>query len=151
VTDWFIWPWLLLLGSAFSSATILPGSSELVMAGMWWHGFAPLMLWLVATFGNVSGSCLNWWLGSQALRFSDRQWFPVKPQQMAHAEQWFGRFGTPALLFSALPIVGDPLTIVAGVMRMRLPLFVLMVFLAKGGRYAILLLAADQLLPLPPA
>lgn len=121
------------------------------MAGMWWHGFAPLMLWLVATFGNVLGSCLNWWLGSQAMRFSDRQWFPVKPQQMAHAEQWFGRFGTPALLFSALPIVGDPLTIVAGVMRMRLPLFVLMVFLAKGGRYAILLLAADQLLPLPPA
>ncbi|WP_231916699.1 YqaA family protein [Rheinheimera sp. SA_1] len=149
MTDWFIWPWLLLLVSAFTSATLLPGSSEVVMAGMWWHGFTPVLLWGVATFGNVLGSCVNWWLGSQALRFSDRSWFPVKAPQMARAQQWFGRFGTPALLLSSLPIVGDPLTIVAGVMRMRLPLFVLMVFVAKGGRYAVLLLAADQLLPLP--
>ncbi|RVU41268.1 DedA family protein [Rheinheimera riviphila] len=149
MTDWFFWPWLLLLASAFTSATILPGSSEVVMAGMWWHGFTPLLLWVVATFGNVLGSCVNWWLGSQALRFSDRKWFPVKPPQMARAEHWFGRFGTPALLLSALPVVGDPLTIVAGVMRMRLSLFVLMVFIAKGGRYAVLLLAADQLLPMP--
>ncbi len=119
------------------------------MAGLWWHGFTPLMLWAVATVGNVLGSCVNWWLGSQALRFSDHSWFPVKPAQMARAEQWFGRFGKPALLLSSLPIVGDPLTIVAGVMRMRLWLFVLLVFVAKGGRYAVLLLAADQLLPMP--
>jgi membrane protein YqaA with SNARE-associated domain len=151
MTDWFFWPWLLLLASAFTSATLLPGSSEVVMAGMWWHGFTPILLWAVATFGNVLGSCVNWWLGLQALRFSDRRWFPVKPPQMARAEHWFGRFGTPALLLSSLPIVGDPLTIVAGVMRMRLPLFMLMVFVAKGGRYAVLLLAADQLLPMPAA
>jgi len=151
MTDWFFWPWLLLLASAFTSATLLPGSSEVVMAGMWWHGFTPILLWAVATFGNVLGSCVNWWLGLQALRFSDRPWFPVKPPQMARAEHWFGRFGTPALLLSSLPIVGDPLTIVAGVMRMRLPLFMLMVFVAKGGRYAVLLLAADQLLPMPAA
>lgn len=151
MSDWFFWPWLLLLASAFTSATLLPGSSEVVMAGMWWHGFTPILLWAVATFGNVLGSCVNWWLGSQALRFSDRPWFPVKPPQIARAEHWFGRFGTPALLLSSLPIVGDPLTIVAGVMRMRLPLFVLMVFVAKGGRYAVLLLAADQLLPIPAA
>jgi len=149
VSDWFFWPWLLLLASAFTSATLLHGSSEVVMAGMWWHGFTPILLWAVATFGNVLGSCVNWWLGAQALRFSDRPWFPVKPPQMARAEHWFGRFGTPALLLSSLPIVGDPLTIVAGAMRMRLPLFVLMMFIAKGGRYAVLLLAADQLLPMP--
>lgn len=149
MTDWLFWPWLLLLISAFTSATLLPGSSEVVIAGMWWHGFTPLLLWCVATFGNVLGSCVNWWLGSQALRFSDRKWFPVKPTQMARAEHWFGRFGKPALLLSSLPVVGDPLTIVAGVMRMRLQLFVLLVFIAKGGRYAVLLLAADQLLPMP--
>ena len=151
MTDWFLWPWLLLLASAFSSATILPGSSEVVIAGMWWNGYTPILLWVVATFGNVTGSCLNWWLGSQALRFSDRRWFPVKPPQMASAQHWFGRFGTPALLLSSLPLVGDPLTVVAGVMRMRLALFILMVFIAKGGRYAVLLLAADQFLPAPRA
>lgn len=151
LTDWFIWPWLLLLASAFTSATLLPGSSEVVIAGMWWQGFTPLLLWAVATFGNVSGSCLNWWLGRQAVRFSDRTWFPVAPPQMAKAEHWFGRFGTPALLLSSLPIIGDPLTVFAGVMRMRFTIFVLMVFIAKGGRYALLLLAADQLFPVPPA
>ena len=149
MSEGFIWPWLLLLFSAFSSATLLPGSSEVVIAGMWLHGFSPLLLWLVATLGNVSGSCLNWWLGAQTLRFSERKWFPVKPQQMERARQWFSRFGKAALLLSSLPIVGDPLTVVAGVMRMRLPLFILLVFIAKGGRYAVLLLAADYLLDVP--
>ncbi|MBU2427581.1 MAG: DedA family protein [Gammaproteobacteria bacterium] len=149
MSDWWIWPWLLLFGSAFTSATLLPGTSEVVIAGMWWNGYAPLLLWLVATSGNVMGSCVNWWLGAQAQRFSDRKWFPVKPDQMARAEHWFERFGTPALLLCSLPIVGDPLTVFAGVMRMRMGRFLLMVFLAKGGRYAILLLAAEQLLPAP--
>ncbi len=149
MSDGWLWPWLLLLASAFSSATLLPGSSEVVIAGMWWHGYAPLWLWLVATCGNVLGSSVNWWLGAQAQRFSDRKWFPVQPQQMERAQHWFSRFGTPALLLSSLPVVGDPLTVVAGVMRMRFSLFLLMVFLAKGGRYAILLLAAEQLLPAP--
>lgn len=149
MSDWFFWPWLLLLVSAFTSATLLPGSSELVIAGMWWQGFTPVLLWAAATFGNVLGSCVNWWLGSQAGRFSERSWFPIKPAQMIRAEHWFSRFGKPALLLSALPVVGDPLTLVAGVMRMRWWLFVLLVFIAKGGRYAVLLLAADQLLPMP--
>jgi len=146
MSDSDIWPWLLLLTSAFSSATLLPGSSEVVLAGLWQLGFSPFLLWAVATFGNVSGSCLNWWLGGQAQRFADRKWFPVRPEQMARATQWFSRFGKPALLLSSLPLVGDPLTVVAGVMRMRLPLFLLLVFLAKGGRYAVLLLAAEHFL-----
>lgn len=119
------------------------------MAGMWWQGFSPLLLWLVATLGNVSGSCLNWWLGMQALRFSDKRWYPVNPAQLSRAQTWFERWGKPAVLLSALPVVGDPLTVMAGVMRMRLPLFLLLIFLAKGGRYAVLLALADQLLVAP--
>jgi membrane protein YqaA with SNARE-associated domain len=142
-----VWPWLGLLFSAFSSATVLPGSSEIVLGAMWWQGFNPWMLWLVATLGNVSGSCLNWWLGSQLLRFQHKRWFPVDKTQMEKAQQWFGRFGSASLLLCSLPIVGDPLTIVAGVMRMRLWLFVILVVIAKGSRYALLLLLAEQLLP----
>ncbi|HCU66689.1 MAG TPA: DedA family protein [Rheinheimera sp.] len=142
-----IWPWLGLLFSAFSSATVLPGSSEIVLGALWWQGYNPLMLWAIATFGNVTGSCLNWWLGSQLLRFSHKRWFPVDAEQLAKAERWYQRWGSASLLLSWVPVVGDPLTIVAGVMRMKLWLFVPLVLLAKGSRYALLLLLADQLLP----
>ncbi|WP_306520535.1 YqaA family protein [Rheinheimera sp.] len=142
-----VWPWLGLLFSAFSSATVLPGSSEIVLGALWWQGYNPLMLWAIATFGNVTGSCLNWWLGSQLLRFSHKSWFPVDEIQLNKAKRWFERWGSASILLSWLPVVGDPLTIVAGVMRMRLWLFIPLVLLAKGSRYGILLLLAEQLLP----
>ena len=132
--------------SAFSSASLLPGSSEIVMGGLWYQGFPVLLLWLVATSGNVAGSLLNWWLGSHVLRFQDRRWFPATPAQIEKAQGWMTKFGPYALLLSWLPVVGDPLTLVAGVLRMRLGLFVLLVAVAKGARYAVLLLLADQLL-----
>jgi membrane protein YqaA with SNARE-associated domain len=143
------WPLVLLFLSALSSATVLPGSSEVVLATLWWQGFNPWWLWLVATFGNLLGSCLNWWLGGQLLRFQDRKWFPVNPEQLARAQSWFQRWGPASLLMCWVPVVGDPLTIMAGVMRMRLWLFLAMVTLAKGSRYALLLLLAEHLLPAP--
>ncbi len=132
--------------SALSSASLLPGSSEIVMGGLWYQGYTPLLLWLVATSGNVAGSLVNWWLGGQVARFSDRRWFPATPEQMQRAEVWMAKFGPFALLLSWVPVVGDPLTLVAGVLRMPILMFVTLVALAKGARYAILLLLADQLL-----
>lgn len=132
--------------SALSSASLLPGSSEIVMGGLWYQGYAPLLLWLVATSGNVTGSLINWWLGGQVARFSGKRWFPATPEQMQRAEVWMAKFGPFALLLSWVPVVGDPLTLVAGVLRMPILLFVTLVALAKGARYAVLLLLADQLL-----
>jgi membrane protein YqaA with SNARE-associated domain len=132
--------------SALSSASLLPGSSEIVMGGLWYQGFSPFLLWLCATSGNVTGSLINWWLGGQVARFSGKRWFPATPEQMQRAELWMRKFGPFALLLSWVPVVGDPLTLVAGMLKMRLALFVLLVFLAKGARYAVLLLLADELL-----
>jgi membrane protein YqaA with SNARE-associated domain len=95
----------------------------------WW------LLILLASVGNILGSIVNWFLGRFFAHFEDRRWFPVKRKQMAKAESWYHRYGRWTLLLSWLPIVGDPLTIVAGVMREPLRVFVPLVALAKTGRY----------------
>jgi membrane protein YqaA with SNARE-associated domain len=84
--------------SALSSATILPGSSEVVMLGLMTQGIGLWSIWTVATVGNVLGSVLSWWMGTAILRFQDRKWFPVGPEKLGKAQDWFGRWGKPALL-----------------------------------------------------
>ena len=125
-----------LFAAAFLSATIFPFQSEAVLFGMlvaehyqWW------LLILVASVGNILGSIVNWFLGRSFSRFSDRRWFPVKREQMKRAEAWYHRYGRWTLLLSWVPVIGDPLTIVAGVLRESLPIFILFVTLAKTGRY----------------
>lgn len=125
-----------LFGAAFLSATIFPFQSEAVLFAMlvaerhpWWA------LILTASVGNVLGSVVNWLLGRFLTRFENRPWFPVKRERMEKAEAWYHRYGRWTLLLSWVPIIGDPLTIVAGVLREPLRVFVPLVTLAKTGRY----------------
>ncbi len=87
---------------------------------------------------------MNWVLGRFLLRFQSRRWFPFRPDSLGRAQHWFGRYGVWTLLLSWLPVVGDPLTFVAGVMRVRFALFLLLVAAGKGGRYAILVWTVQQ-------
>jgi membrane protein YqaA with SNARE-associated domain len=132
-----------LFASALLSATILPGSSEVVLLALLTQGFDPWVLVVVATVGNLSGSVLNWWLGRAALRFQDRRWFPVGRDKLARAQGWFQRWGYPSLLLAWLPGVGDAFTVAAGVMRVPFLVFVALVGVAKGARYALLAGAAQ--------
>ncbi|CAH0496038.1 YqaA family protein [Novosphingobium sp. CECT 9465] len=128
----------------FVAATILPAQSELVLAAMMVSGrFDTAMLLAVATAGNVLGSVVNWVLGRYFSHYRDRSWFPVSPESMVRAETWFARFGPAVLLLSWVPIIGDPLTVIAGVLKMRFLPFFAVVVIAKGGRY--LFLAAATL------
>jgi membrane protein YqaA with SNARE-associated domain len=128
-----------LFASAFLSATILPGTSELAITGLALDGLDLRVLWLVATLGNVAGAVVNWWLGRTALHFQDRRWFPVGPAALSRAQDRFNRWGRPSLLLSWLPGIGDAFTLAAGVLRVPLLWFLVLVTLAKGGRYAVLL------------
>ncbi|MEI7875368.1 MAG: YqaA family protein [Alphaproteobacteria bacterium] len=131
-----------LFAASFLAATIFPFQSELVLVGLLLGGDLswPVLL-AVATAGNVLGSVVNWGLGRFLLHFRDRRWFPVKPESYARMERCFARWGVWLLLFAWLPVVGDPLTVVAGALRVNLALFVVLVTLGKLGRYAVLVAA----------
>ncbi|MCA0433741.1 MAG: DedA family protein [Proteobacteria bacterium] len=126
--------------SAFTSATLLPGTSEvtLLAAAARWPGLIAT-LFPVATLFNVLGSLVNWWLGRNAVRFAGRRWFPVSVAQIETAQKRFGAYGPWALLLSWVPVIGDPLTVAAGVLKVPLATFLAIVTLAKGARYAALL------------
>lgn len=131
--------YLFLFASALFAATIVPAQSEALLVSLILNGQGVFWLLIaVATFGNTLGSVINWWLGCYLEHFHDKAWFPVNAQTLVRAQQQFQRYGWWVLLLSWLPVIGDPLTVVAGVMRMPLLPFVLVVAVAKGGRYWVL-------------
>ena len=130
---------LSLFAFAFDSATLLPLSSEVAVATAIKAGSAPVpMVVAAASFGNVAGSCGNWWLGRGARRFEGRRWFPLSRADLETASAKFARYGQAALLLAWLPIVGDPLTFVAGALRVPFLRFLILVALGKVVRYAVL-------------
>jgi membrane protein YqaA with SNARE-associated domain len=127
-----------LFALAFAAATILPAQSEAALAGLLATGsFSPAMLVLVASIGNVLGSAVNWGLGRGIERFRDKPWFPLRPATLNRATNWYRRYGRWSLLLSWMPIIGDPLTVVAGVLREPLWSFVAIVAVAKISRYLV--------------
>ncbi|MEN8424491.1 YqaA family protein [Acinetobacter junii] len=128
--------YLLLFISAFGAATLLPLQSEVVLMTLLVQGLSsPFYLILVATVGNVLGSCVNWWLGLKIEHFKDKKWFPVSEQRLVQAQQIYHKYGFYSLLLSWTPIVGDPITLIAGLMKENFWRFLLIVTIAKGGRY----------------
>jgi len=132
--------YLSLFLSALLAATLVPAYSELMFAALVNAGHDPFALWLWATAGNTLGSALNWMLGRYLLRFQERRWFPFRKQNLERAQEWFQHYGVWSLLMAWLPVGGDALTFVAGVMRVRFPVFLVLTAIGKGGRYAILLI-----------
>lgn len=125
--------------AAFGAATLLPMQSEAVLVAMLLSDrYIASTLLAVATFGNVLGSTLNWVLGRSIERLRHKRWFPVSESKLEKAEQFYLRYGRWSLLLSLVPIIGDPLTVVAGVMREPIWSFLLIVTLAKGIRYLVL-------------
>lgn len=128
-----------LFASGFIAATLFPASSELLLITLYHQNYNVVWLWLAATTGNTLGSCVNWYLGKELLRFQHKRWFPVNSLQLARAQYYMQRFGYWGLFFSWLPVVGDPLTLVAGVMRIPFFRFLVLVSAGKAIRYALLL------------
>jgi membrane protein YqaA with SNARE-associated domain len=130
-----------LFAAAFLAATLFPFQSEAVLVALLLQGeHAPWVLLAVASIGNTLGSIVNWALGRGAAHWRDRRWFPVRPAALTRAETWYRRWGRWSLLLSWLPIVGDPLTVAAGLLRERLIVFLPLVAAAKTGRYLALVL-----------
>lgn len=124
--------------SALVAATVLPMQSEAVLVGLLLADYSPWLLIAVASVGNVLGSVINWLLGRGIERFRDRPWFPASNAGLARAQSWYRRYGKWSLLLSWAPIIGDPLTVIAGVLREPFWVFLLLVTVAKTGRYLVL-------------
>ncbi|PYB77015.1 MULTISPECIES: YqaA family protein [Rhizobium] len=125
--------------AAFLAATLVPAQSEALLVGLVMTGRHPLAaLLIVATLGNVAGSVVNWLLGRFIERYSEKSWFPVSPKTLDKASGWYRRFGLWSLLLSWMPVIGDPITLAAGVLRVPFWRFLALVTIAKFGRYAVL-------------
>lgn len=132
--------------AAFLAATLVPAQSEALLTVMLLTKAYPwAVLLVVASVGNVLGSCVNWWLGTKADSLSGRRWFPIKPHALERARRWYQRFGRGLLLLSFMPVIGDPITFAAGLLRERFGVFLLLVGAAKTARYAFLVWSVFQI------
>lgn len=134
--------WISYAGLALSAciaATLLPMQSEATLVALLTlKPGAVISLVAVASLGNVVGSQINWWLGTQLHRWQHRRWFPASAEQLARAQLWYQRYGRWSLLLSWMPVIGDPLTLVAGILHEPFWRFTLVVSIAKTGRYIVL-------------
>jgi len=124
---------------SFLAATILPFSSELTLVGlMATSNYNNLLLLIVASLGNVLGSVVNWILGFYSKNLSKKKWFPFKDEQIKKSSRWFNKFGRWSLLFAWVPIIGDSLTLVAGLLRVKFIEFIILVTIGKVSRYIVI-------------
>ena len=131
-----------LFAAALVAATILPAQSELLLAGLLSAGQqSPWLLVAFASAGNVLGSIINWGLGRFLIHLRQRRWFPLKPAVYDRAVGWFHKYGLWSLLLAWVPVIGDPLTVVAGALRIDLLRFIMLVAIGKVGRYVFIALS----------
>ncbi len=123
------------------AATLLPGGSEALLLYDLFHYDAFFCLLFLATVGNTLGSVINYFIARKGTAYLVENGY-VKSIRLSKAQSFFDRFGAPALLFSWLPVLGDPVTFVAGAAKYDFRKFLALVLIAKGGRYAMVAMLA---------
>lgn len=136
--------YLLLFGSAFLAATFVPFYSEVILFALLREGGDPYALVMIATLGNTLGAVVNWFMGLYLLHFQDRRWFYFSKKQIEKAQRWYQNYGFWSLLLAWMPVGGDALTLIAGIMKVRLWLFLTLVGSGKALRYIFIVYLAEQ-------
>ena len=136
--DWLNQPgYVTLFMVSFLASTLLPLGSELLLVMMLASGYEPLTSVAIATAGNYLGALTTYLIGMYGGRWLVVKVLRVSPEQQERARNHYRRYGVFSLLFSWLPIAGDPLCLVAGVLRINFWLFTLLVASGKFVRYAV--------------
>lgn len=131
---------IILFLSSLLAATIIPAQSETALVAINLSGnFSSLLLLFVATTGNVLGSLINWLLGFYITKYENKKWFPVNKNDIAKYSQKYQKWGYWSLLLAWVPIIGDPITVIAGIFRANIWLFLLLVTISKLSRYLVLI------------
>ncbi|RRS29895.1 MAG: membrane protein [Epsilonproteobacteria bacterium (ex Lamellibrachia satsuma)] len=129
--------YLTLFFVAFGAATFLPLGSEALFLYDLDQRYNFFLLWTFASIGNTLGSMINYWLGLKGEEYLERKEY-LTAQKMEKAKRFFNRAGGFALLLSWAPVIGDPLTFIAGILQYNFKWFVFIVFIAKASRYAVI-------------
>ena len=126
---------------SFLAATIIPFSSEVGLASLLkLNLYNDLLLLISASVGNILGSCVNWYLGICSRTFEKRKWFPFDKKNLSKSSNWFEKYGKWSLLLSWLPVIGDPITFIAGTMKTKFKTFIFLVSISKFSRYLVILI-----------
>ncbi|QEZ88213.1 YqaA family protein [Aliarcobacter cibarius] len=131
--------YLILFISAFASATLLPLGSEALLIYNIKEGLNIYILLFVATFGNVLGSVFNYYLGLKGEEYLIEKKL-VKQKYIDSSKKYFDKFGSISILFAWLPIIGDPITFIAGVLKYNFRKFLILVIISKFSRYFFIVL-----------
>jgi len=132
---------------SFLAATVLPLSSEIVLTTMLLTNlFEKSLLLVFASLGNILGSVLNWYLGKKLNLYKDKKWFPVSAERLKKSQYYFNKYGLWSLLIAWVPIIGDPITLLAGVLNVRLSIFLFLVSISKISRYVFILYLSSYLI-----
>ena len=129
--------YITLFCSALIAATLLPMGSEALLLLLHHQGLPAGWLLFAASSGNILGSCINYGLGHWARNYIESKYQAKRSWQSA--SNWFQKYGRWSLLFAWLPVVGDPLTLIAGISRINFWVFLLLVSIGKTSRYGVLL------------
>ena len=131
--------------ASFLAATILPLSSEAVLIFLLLNNHDPVISISVATAGNVLGSVLNYALGFWGSFFIMEKILRLSKEKIALSEKRFKKYGVFSLLFAWVPVIGDPLTVAAGVLKTNIYLFLGLVTAGKLFRYIIVVMSTLSL------
>lgn len=130
--------YIYLFGSAFISATLFPLGSEALLIYDLGLELNVYFLFLFATIGNSLGSVVNYWFGLKGEEYLLEKKL-IKKKQILKTQHYFNKYGGYSLLLSWVPLIGDPITFIAGVVKYDFKKFIILIFLAKGGRYFFLI------------
>ena len=131
--------------SSFLSATLVPFASEIALVAALAAGANLHWVVISATVGNTTGAIVNWILGRYIERWRDRPWFPANRTQLEKASAWFRKYGVWSLLLAWMPLVGDALTVIAGLMRVHILPFLVLVGIGKALRYIVFVMFLDRI------
>ena len=129
---------------SFCASTLLPLGSEWLLVALLLDGSNPVNLVLIATLGNSLGAATSYLIGRLGSDWLIEKLLRIDPYRQQRAERWFKRYGSWALLLSWLPLVGDPLCLVSGMLKTAPLRFALLVTTGKGLRYATVALLTLQ-------
>jgi membrane protein YqaA with SNARE-associated domain len=128
---------------SFLAATLLPLGSEFFVATMTVSGYNVWLIFAVATTGNTLGSITNYYIGKLGTNFIFSRYIKVNSEKQQKSGQMYQKWGSPILFFAWIPIIGDPLTVVAGVFKLNLYIFIFWVVLGKAFRYFLVIITAE--------